>query len=69
MESREELDDRVREVEERFAGGEVPRPEHWGGYRLRPQTIEFWQGQVGRLHDRFHYSREGEGWTIQRLGP
>ncbi len=69
LESREELDDRVREVDERFAGGEVPRPEHWGGYRLRPETIEFWQGQVGRLHDRFLYSREGEGWTIQRLGP
>ena len=64
-----ELDDACREVEERFGGGEVPRPEHWGGYLLRPETVEFWQGQVGRLHDRFLYTREGEGWRIERLGP
>ena len=60
----------MREVEERFAGeDEVPRPEHWGGYLLRPQAVEFWQGQVGRLHDRFRYTREGEGWRIERLAP
>jgi pyridoxamine 5'-phosphate oxidase len=69
LESREELDERVREVEERFAGEEIPRPEHWGGFVLHHETVEFWQGQVGRLHDRFAYSREGEGWRIQRLGP
>jgi pyridoxamine 5'-phosphate oxidase len=67
--SREELDERAREVEARFAGEEIPRPEHWGGYLLRHEEVEFWQGQVGRLHDRFLYVREGEGWRIERLGP
>jgi len=67
--SRDELDDRVRETDERFGDEQVPRPEHWGGYVLRPQTVEFWQGQVGRLHDRFRYAREGEGWRIERLAP
>jgi pyridoxamine 5'-phosphate oxidase len=67
--SREELDARVRELEARFEGREVPRPAFWGGYLLRPRTVEFWQGQVGRLHDRFLYTREGEGWRIERLGP
>ena len=67
--SRSELDERVREVEERFEGEDIPRPEHWGGYLLRPEEIEFWQGQVGRLHDRFLYTREGGGWRIERLGP
>jgi pyridoxamine 5'-phosphate oxidase len=67
--SREELDERVREVEERFAGADIPRPEHWGGFILRPEEVEFWQGQVGRLHDRFLYTRKGEGWRIERLGP
>ena len=67
--SRAELDRRLEEVERRFADTEVPRPSHWGGYLLRPTTIEFWQGQVGRLHDRFLYSRIDDGWRIQRLGP
>jgi pyridoxamine 5'-phosphate oxidase len=67
--SREELDELVREAEARFEDGEVPRPGHWGGYLLRPQTVEFWQGQVGRLHDRFRYSRDDGGWRIERLGP
>ncbi len=67
--SREELDERVREVEERFAGEDVPRPDHWGGFVLRPSAVEFWQGQVGRLHDRFRYARRDDGWTIERLGP
>jgi pyridoxamine 5'-phosphate oxidase len=67
--SREELDERLREADERFADREIPRPEHWGGYLLRPGTVEFWQGQVGRLHDRFRYTREGEGWRIERLAP
>jgi pyridoxamine 5'-phosphate oxidase len=69
LESRAELDRRLAEVEGRFADTDVPRPDHWGGYLLRPSTVEFWQGQVGRLHDRFAYSREGEGWRIQRLAP
>ena len=67
--SREELDERVHEVEERFAGEEVPRPDHWGGFVLRPSAVEFWQGQVGRLHDRFRYTPEDGGWRIERLGP
>jgi pyridoxamine 5'-phosphate oxidase len=67
--SREELDRLVEEVAARFGDGEVPRPPHWGGYLLRPDTVEFWQGQVGRLHDRFRYTRAGDGWTIERLGP
>jgi pyridoxamine 5'-phosphate oxidase len=66
---RETLDDRVREVTERFVGAEVPRPEFWGGYLLRPDRIEFWQGQAARLHDRFVYVRQDDGWRIQRLAP
>jgi pyridoxamine 5'-phosphate oxidase len=69
IESRAELDRRVTEAEARFGEGEVPRPPHWGGYLLRPVMVEFWQGQVGRLHDRFRYSLEGEAWGIERLGP
>ncbi len=63
------LDARVDEVEQRFPAGEVPRPSFWGGYALRPEQIEFWQGQAGRLHDRFLYTREGEGWRMERLAP
>jgi pyridoxamine 5'-phosphate oxidase len=66
---RETLDGLVAEVTERFADGEVPRPESWGGYLVRPDRIEFWQGQAARLHDRFVYAREADGWTIQRLAP
>jgi pyridoxamine 5'-phosphate oxidase len=66
---REALDDRVREATERFAGGDVPRPEFWGGFAVRPERVEFWQGQAARLHDRFVYVREGDGWSIQRLAP
>jgi pyridoxamine 5'-phosphate oxidase len=66
---RETLDARVEEVEKRFSGGTVPRPPFWGGYALRPEEIEFWQGQAGRLHDRFLYSREGDDWRLDRLAP
>jgi pyridoxamine 5'-phosphate oxidase len=66
---RSELDRLVAEIEERYEGSEVPRPPRWGGYRVIPGTIEFWQGQVGRLHDRFRYEREGEGWRAERLAP
>jgi pyridoxamine 5'-phosphate oxidase len=69
LRDRAELDDRVREVEERFGDGEIPRPEGWGGFLVRPEAIEFWQGQVGRLHDRFLYTRETDGWKIERLAP
>jgi pyridoxamine 5'-phosphate oxidase len=66
---RGELDSALAEISERFEGEDVPRPEHWGGYLVRHEMVEFWQGQVGRLHDRFVYSPEGDGWRIERLGP
>jgi pyridoxamine 5'-phosphate oxidase len=67
---RESLDRRLSEVERRFAGqAEIPRPEFWGGYLLRPVEIEFWQGQQARLHDRFRYTRVGGGWRLERLAP
>ena len=65
---RGELARRLREVEERF-GEEVPLPESWGGYRVRPETVEFWQGRPSRLHDRLRYSRQPGGWRIERLAP
>jgi pyridoxamine 5'-phosphate oxidase len=69
IESRGELDELVDDAEARFPESDVPRPPHWGGYLLRPESVEFWQGQVGRLHDRFLYEREGDGWRIERLAP
>jgi pyridoxamine 5'-phosphate oxidase len=67
---RDELTDRVGAIEERFAGSEVPLPGFWGGFVLRPDAIEFWQGRESRLHDRFRYSRDlGSIWRIDRLSP
>ena len=66
---RAELDSRLDQVSERFDGLDVPRPEHWGGYLVSHEIVEFWQGQVGRLHDRFQYRRAGDAWEIERLGP
>jgi pyridoxamine 5'-phosphate oxidase len=63
------LDSRVAEIDARFAGGEVPRPEHWGGWRIQPITIEFWQGRPSRLHDRLRYTRNATGWALDRLAP
>jgi pyridoxamine 5'-phosphate oxidase len=63
------LDALVDEVEERFSGHEVPCPPFWGGFELRPERIEFWQGQAARLHDRFLYTREAQGWRLERLAP
>ena len=67
--AREELEARVREVEERFGDGHVPLPPFWGGYRLEPDTIEFWQGHEDRLHDRLVYHRAGSSWRTERLYP
>lgn len=71
LESREELEKRVEEVEKRFSGkDEIPVPEFWGGLRLIPEVVEFWQGRPSRLHDRFKYTKgEGEEWKVERLSP
>ena len=69
LSSREELDSRVAELERRYAGGDVPRPEHWGGYRLSPNVYEFWQHREDRAHDRLRYRRDGGGWKVERLSP
>jgi len=67
--SRGELEARFREMRDRFAGGDVPLPPFWGGYRLYPRTMEFWQGRADRLHDRLLFTRAGDGWTVERLAP
>jgi pyridoxamine 5'-phosphate oxidase len=63
------LQQHVRDAEKRFDGGPVPRPSHWGGFLVRPARIEFWYGGTSRLHDRILYSRQEDGWIVERLFP
>ncbi len=63
------LEARVAEFERKYEGQTVPRPAHWGGYRLPPDTIDFWYSQPDRLHDRFRFTRDGGGWDVTRLAP
>jgi pyridoxamine 5'-phosphate oxidase len=68
--SREELDARYREIDARYPGDAVPLPANWGGFRLAPETVEFWKGREHRLHDRFRYTMQTDGtWVIERLFP
>lgn len=67
--SRQQLEQRFRQMEEKFAGGEVPLPPFWGGFRVKPNRMEFWQSRRYRLHDRFLYRRTQESWEIERLFP
>jgi pyridoxamine 5'-phosphate oxidase len=66
---RKVLEDSMKELETRYAGQEVPLPPYWGGWRLNPETVEFWQGRRSRLHDRLRYRREKDGWVVERLAP
>jgi len=67
--SRGLLEQKVAEMKRKFSKGEIPLPDFWGGYRVVPERMEFWQGRPSRLHDRFEYVREGDVWVIQRLQP
>lgn len=68
--ARSVLESKLYEMKSKFSHGEVPLPSFWGGYRLKPETVEFWQGQADRMHDRFLYSRDTSGhWQVERLAP
>ncbi len=69
IQGRAEIEQRYLDAERQFANSEIPLPEYWGGYRLVPQSIEFWQGRPNRLHDRLLFERIGDGWTRKRLAP
>jgi pyridoxamine 5'-phosphate oxidase len=67
---REVLEKRVAELETEYPDGEVPRPAYWGGFRVIPETVEFWQGRANRLHDRLRYRKDQDGhWLVERLSP
>jgi pyridoxamine 5'-phosphate oxidase len=67
--SRQQLEQSMADLAREYPDGNVPCPEHWGGFRLRPSRMEFWQGRRSRLHDRIEYIRQESGWTIRRLAP
>ena len=67
--SRSLLEIQLGKMKQKFQQGDIPLPDFWGGYRVVPEKIEFWQGGAGRIHDRFEYQQEGEGWSIVRLQP
>jgi pyridoxamine 5'-phosphate oxidase len=69
LESRADLDETVAQLERQYAGRDVPRPAHWGGFRLHPEVYEFWQHRENRLHDRVRYRRDGEGWVSELVSP
>ena len=69
LSGREELDARVAELEREHDGREVPLPDHWGGFRVVPDSYEFWQHRDDRLHDRLRYRRDGDAWVVERLSP
>lgn len=69
IENREVLEDRKLQLEKDFDGKPIPRPEFWGGFRVVPQSVEFWQGRPNRLHDRFRYDLVNEEWKLSRLSP
>jgi pyridoxamine 5'-phosphate oxidase len=67
--SRDVLESRFADLETKYASGDVPRPPFWGGFRLNPRTMEFWQGRASRLHDRLQYTNNAGAWTVARLSP
>ncbi len=67
--SRQVLESQLQKIKSKFTQGEIPLPDFWGGYRVIPETIEFWQGGANRLHDRFEYTKTDTGWAIKRLQP
>ena len=70
VDGREVLEERMRTLGRQYPGDDIPCPDHWGGYEVTPREVEFWQGRVGRLHDRVRYRSDGDaGWVIERLCP
>jgi pyridoxamine 5'-phosphate oxidase len=69
IENRDVLSTRFEEISKQFEGKEIPRPINWGGYLIRPNMFEFWQGRPNRLHDRIRYVKHGEGWNLMRVAP